>query len=361
MVIVNGLEATIRLTRGDRHIAADLVVDRDETLVLVGPNGAGKSTIIESLAGLAPIEEGRIVVGDRVVDDPAAGIFVPAAHRRVGVVFQHGALFDHLDVRDNVAFGLVAGGMRRRQARRSAEEWLERYGLERLAHRRPGTLSGGEAQRVALTRTLVTEPKVLLLDEPFAAVDVASRGPLRSLVADHLGTFPGPRVIVTHESTDVYLLADRVVVLEEGTVTQSGTAEDLRRHPKTAYAAALAGTNLLRGRAESGVVRIDGTTHELLVADTRTAGSVVVTVAPNAIVVHDARPSGSARNVWPTTVVGVASLGDVSRVSVEDPVGLAIDVTPASVEQLGLGAGRSVWVSIKATEIAVRSDGTGER
>lgn len=356
VVTMNGLQASIVVSRGERHIDVDFEVAPGETVVLVGPNGAGKSTIIDCLAGLVAVDAGRIVIDGRVVDDPVGGLFVPASQRQVGVVFQQGALFGHLDVRDNVAFGLIAAGMRRRQARREAQGWLDRYGLDQLGSRLPGTLSGGEAQRVALARTLATEPRVLALDEPFAAVDIASRGWLRSLVADQLRGFDGPRIIVTHDPTDMYLLADRVLVIEEGIVTQTGTTEALRRHPKTAYAAALAGTNLLHGQATAGVVTIDGTGHQLHVADTQAVGSVLVTIAPNAVSLHDLPPRGSARNAWPTTVVGIAPLGDVSRVLVEGPVSLAVDVTPASVEQLGVQAGQSVWVAIKATEIVVRGD-----
>ncbi|MEM7322431.1 MAG: ATP-binding cassette domain-containing protein, partial [Actinomycetota bacterium] len=270
--------ASIGVTRGDGFgLAVDIEIEAGRTVALLGPNGAGKSTVVEVLAGLVPLQRGRIRFGERVVDDPTTGRFVPAEARRVGVVFQDYLLFDHLTVLDNVAFGLTGstgrpdrGGDgpdiagtgfrfgRRRAARVAAARWLERLELTDLADRRPATLSGGQAQRVAVARALATEPQLLMLDEPLAALDVETRTDLRRSLAVHLDNYPGPRLLITHDPADAFILADEVHILENGATTQRGTVEEIRRRPATDYVAAIAGTNLLRGRSSGGEITVDG-------------------------------------------------------------------------------------------------------
>jgi molybdate transport system ATP-binding protein len=230
---VSGLEARIEVTRGSFTLDLALDVQPGRTLALLGPNGAGKSTAIAALAGILPIDGGSIRIGDRVLDDDS--VHVEMERRRVGVVFQDYLLFPHLTVLENVAFGVRAGGVGRREARRRATEWLERLSIGDLAERRAPQLSGGQAQRVALARTLAPEPEVLLLDEPLAALDAEVRGDVREELASHLASFGGVTVVVTHSLEDVVALARDVVVLERGAVTQRGSVRSLVREPATPY------------------------------------------------------------------------------------------------------------------------------
>ncbi len=347
---MTGLVAEMAVTRRDGFtLDASLVVEPGETAALLGPNGAGKSTAVMTLAGLVALERGRIELGGRALDDPAAGVFVPPEERRIGVVFQDQLLFPHLTVAENIGFGL--GGRRGRE--RFVAEWLERVGLAGMGDRRPGELSGGEAQRVALARALSTSPEMLLLDEPLSALDVGTRVRMRRELTEHLADFAGPRLLITHDPTEAFLLADRILILEEGAITQVGSADEVRLHPRTRYAADLAGSNVLTGQALDGIVDVDG--HPLHIADHEVRGPVVAAIRPSSVVVHLARPEGSSRNVWPTEIEAVESLGDRTRLRTGAPIPLIVEVTGEAVDGLGLRAGAAVWVSIKATEIAVQA------
>ncbi len=351
-----GLEAHIVLRRSEQFtLDVSLTIDAGETIALVGPNGAGKSTLVDVLAGLLPLDSGAIHLGGRVLDDVANGVFVPPEQRRIGVVFQDYLLFDHLSVVDNVAFGPSSSGRRRREARRAADRWIEAFDLADLRNRRPPELSGGQAQRVALARALASEPDLLLLDEPLSALDVETRSELRRTLAEHLGDYPGPRLLITHDPTDAFLLADRIFVLEDGAVSQAATPDEIRRRPATRYAAALAGTNLLTGTNKGGSLTIDGSTQPLQTADAHTEGRVLVTIHPTAIALHQRQPHGSPRNSWQTTIDTVEPLGETTRITLAQPIPLGVDITPAATAALNLVPGSPVWASVKATEIAVHT------
>jgi len=235
------LSAVIRATRGIFRLDVSFDVADGETLAVLGPNGAGKSTILRCLLGLVPLDTGRIVLGDHVLDDTTNNLYVEPENRRVGAVFQDYLLFRHLSVIDNVAFGLRARGAKKESARLTARAHLERFEVEHLADRRPSQLSGGEAQRVALARALAVDPKVLLLDEPLAALDVTTRRTVRDELSLFLSAFGGPRLIVTHDPADARRLADRVLIVEHGSVVQHGSIRDVKRDPATPYVAALFG------------------------------------------------------------------------------------------------------------------------
>jgi molybdate transport system ATP-binding protein len=323
-----------------------------EVVAVLGPNGAGKSTLLRAICGLTPLTAGAISLGETTLDDPAADVLVPAAKRRVGVVFQEYRLFPHLSVLDNVAFGPRSAGRSRTQSRADAAEWVARLRLDDLAQRSPERLSGGQQQRAALARALASGPGVLLLDEPLAALDAATRIDVRRDLRTHLAQFAGPTVIVTHDALDALVLADRIVVLENGTITQQGTALDVVRRPASDYVAKLLGLNLLRGVATVGDVAVDGG-GVLHVLDHGTTGPVLVAVRPSAIALHTAQPEGSARNVWPGVVDGVEPLGERVRVSVTGAPSVLVDVTPGAVADLHVAPGDAVWLSAKATELEV--------
>jgi molybdate transport system ATP-binding protein len=353
-----GLEADVRVDRSDGfRLEIDLTIPPGRTVALLGPNGAGKSTAVASIAGLLPIDAGRIALGGVVLDHPAEGIHVPPEQRKVGVVFQDYLLFPHLSVAENVAFGLRSRGAHHDEALSRSRSWLGRLGIEDLASRKPGDLSGGQAQRVALCRALVAEPDLLLLDEPLSALDVTTRTELRHTLGEHLAAFEGPRLLITHDATEAFLLSDDVHVIEDGRVTQAGTPDDIRLRPRTRYAADLAGSNLVAGTAHAGSV--DTGSQVLQIADDELEGPVLVTINPTAVSVHARRPEGSPRNSWLTTVRRVEQLGSRARLLTGDPLPLAVEVTDQSRVELGLAPGVEIWVALKATEIGVESDAGG--
>lgn len=351
----SGLQARIGLRLSDGfHLDVDLPIEPGETVALLGPNGAGKTTAVAAIAGLRPIDSGRIVLGGTVLDDPAAGLLVPPEERQIGVVFQDYLLFPHLTALENVAFGLRSRGVGREVADGRARTLLRRLRIADLEDRKPGGLSGGQAQRVALARALVTDPDLILLDEPLAALDVTTRAELRHVLGEELAAFPGPRLLITHDPTEAFLLADRIHIIEDGVVTQVGSADDIRLRPQTPYAADLAGSNLFAGNASRGVVTVGA--HPIHVADELPDGPVLITIHPNAVSVHSHRPDGSPRNAWPTTVDRLESLGSRVRIRTGPPVPMTVEVTEAARRELSLEPGTPVWLAVKATEIGVQPE-----
>jgi molybdate transport system ATP-binding protein len=212
------------------------------TLVVIGPNGAGKTSLLSLLLGVLPVNSGRIEVGG-ILLDTERGVDVPPESRRLGYVPQDYALFPHQSARQNVEFALGCSGLAgtRAERRRRASELLAELGMESLADRRPPELSGGEKQRVALARALAASPRALLFDEPFAALDVHSRAEVRAFLAAYLARVALPTVIVTHDARDARVLADRLLVLEEGKITQDGTWDELRSRPASPFVARFVG------------------------------------------------------------------------------------------------------------------------
>ncbi|MFO7547937.1 MAG: ATP-binding cassette domain-containing protein [Acidimicrobiia bacterium] len=320
--------------------------------VLVGPSGAGKSLTLRLVAGIERPDRGRVVLESATVVDTDAGIWVPPQARRVGMVFQDSLLLPHRSILDNVALAVRDGSRSRR--RDEAMRWLEEVEGDDWAGRHPHQLSGGQAQRVALARALAGEPRVLLLDEPFNALDQPVRHRLRLLVRDLAHRRRIPTLFVTHDPAEAFILADEIHVLEHGAVTQSGSPEDIRLIPQTRYAADLAGANLLVGSASGGDVHVGS--HVLHVADRETEGPVLVTIPAVAVSVHRSRPEGSPRNCWETTVDRLERLGDRVRLRTGPPLPITVEITRDAGDQLGLEAGTGVWVAVKATEIGVESD-----
>jgi molybdate transport system ATP-binding protein len=344
------LTAEVRLNRGGLALDAAIEARAGETVALVGRNGAGKTTLLLALAGLLPLEEGRVTLGEEVLEDPVAGIYVPTENRRVGLLFQDYLLFRHMSVIENVAFGPRSCGRSKKEARTIGYRWLERMGLTSYAEQRTSNLSGGQAQRVALARALAAEPQLLLLDEPLAAIDAMARAPLRRSLMSHLSAFEGSRIVVTHDPVEATLMGDRMVVLDDGRVIQTGTADELRSRPRSSYVAELFGLNLWAGTAREG--RITLASGLELVVPEAPDGAVMVSASPRSVALHAHRPEGSPRNAWRGMVASVEPDGDVVRVRLEGPVPVTALVTRAAVSELALAVGSGAWVAVKATEIA---------
>lgn len=365
--------------RLDGYVRAELAAGSGETVALLGPNGAGKTTVLRAVAGLPAPAVARVRLDGRDLN-PAA-----PHERSVGYVPQAGALFPHLSAVANVAYGLRARGVRRRAAESAARAWLERLGIAALAHRRPAELSGGQGGRVALARALATEPRILLLDEPLAALDAASRVDVRHDLRSHLRGYDGVCLVVTHDPVDAMALGDRMLVLESGAVVQDGTPAAVARQPRSAWVARMLGRNAYRGTAtETGIALDDpsaepdsppehaaagsdaraarrphsgevpqgaldgssreagagpttaggtpartrgacsraGQTRTLVAAETAPPGSpALATIPPEAVALYRSPPLGSPRNSWTGTVTDVAPAGSRLRVAVSGASG----------------------------------------
>ena len=348
-----GLVANAVVTRGSFTLRAEVTSAPGEVLAVLGPNGSGKSTLLAAIAGLTPLAGGRISLGGVTLDDAETGMFVEAAHRPVGFVFQDYRLFPHLSVLDNVAFSPRARGLGRAPARAIAADWLARLGLADLAHRRPADLSGGQAQRVALGRALAGDPALLLLDEPLSALDARTRLDVQTELKRHLAEFSGPCLLVTHDPLEALVLADRLLVLEHGLVVQEGTPSEVARRPATDYVARLVGLNLYAGTADGSHVALEGG-GAFVVPDHHERGEVLVALRPSSVVVSAQQPDHtSVRNTWPATIAGLTLLTDRVRLDLVGEPSALVDVTPAAVADLGLDAGQRVWLSAKATELEV--------
>ncbi len=348
------LDARIALRLGDLDLDVDLTAAAGEVVALLGPNGAGKTTVVRALAGLLPVDEGHITLGDTVLDDPTTDTFVPAEERPVGVVFQDHLLFPRMTALDNVAFGVRARGSDRRTANERAHGWLDRLGVAGHAHDRPSALSGGQAQRVALARALAIDPGLLLLDEPLAALDATTRLHVRAELRRHLATFDGVRILVTHDPIDAIVLADRLVIIEEGRVTQTGTAAQITSHPATRYVADLVGINLRDGHLAGTTVTLAGG-GELTVApaDALPDGQVAVAVRPQAIALYAGRPDGSPRNTWLTAIAELEADRDRVRATLAAPIPITAEITAGAAHTLDLRPGQPIWASVKAVDITV--------
>ncbi len=254
-----GLEIEAALARGEFRAEVSLEVERGDALALLGPNGSGKSTLLRAISGLDPIPAGRIRIDGVTVADTAAGIRLPARERGVGYVFQDYRLFPHLNVLDNVAFGLRTGGESRRSARKLALATLARAGMDGFAGALPADLSGGEAQRVAVARALAGSPGLLLLDEPLAALDVENRAAMREHVSRMVERFDATVLLVTHDPGDALAVSDRIAIIEGGRILQRGTGRELSAAPASAYVARLVGRTGIGGEvAPETVVRPGG-------------------------------------------------------------------------------------------------------
>jgi molybdate transport system ATP-binding protein len=346
------LSAEIAIRLGSLDLRADLEVRPGELLALLGPNGAGKSTVLRCLAGLEPIDDGRIVIDGVVVDEPSTDTFVEPEARPVGFVFQDYLLFEHMSVLENVAFGLRARKVPKADARRSASEWLDRVGLAAYAEQRPRSLSGGQAQRAALARALATTPRLLLLDEPLAALDVGTRSMVRRDLRRHLDTFDGIRILVTHDPVDAYALADRVAILDAGRIVQTGTLAEVTAHPRSRYVADLVGVNLVSGEVADGVLTTGGGAR-VVIADA-VAGSSFAVIRPHSIsLVREPASGSSARNTWSGVIADIDRLGDRVRIGIDGQLPLTAEITVAALDALQLAPGESIHASVKATDIDV--------
>ncbi|MBW3652452.1 MAG: ABC transporter ATP-binding protein [Actinobacteria bacterium] len=346
------LRVEARTALGGFDLDAALEVPAGSCLALAGPSGAGKSTLLRIAAGLLRPQHGRVTCGDDVWLDTASGRQLAPELRACGYVFQDYALFGHMAVWQNVAYGLR--GMARAERRRRAEELLARFGIAHLADGRPRTLSGGERQRVALARALAPKPRVLLLDEPLSALDARTRASASRELAGVLRDTGVPALLVTHDFTEAAVLGDRVAVIDGGRIVQQGTAGELAAAPRSAFVADFTGAVVLTGVARPGrgdltVVDLDG--GGIAMSTDRGTGAVALSVHPWEISLEPAgaRGEGSAQNHLDAEVITVTHVGNRVRVGLAAPQPLVAEITGAAVGGLHLAPGVRVTATWKAT------------
>ena len=339
----------------ERGVDVAFDVAAGETVALLGPNGAGKSTVLAVIAGLLRAQKGHVVLDGRPLTvqghEDRREVWLPPHARQVALLAQDPLLFPHLSALENVAFGPRSRGEGRGPSRETARRWLTHVGIDDLADRRPSQLSGGQAQRVAIARALAADPRLLLLDEPIAALDVAVAPAVRQTLRAVLRGRSA--VIVTHDVLDALLLADRVIVIDGGQVVEEGPSAKVLAQPRSAFAARIAGLNLIGGTwIAGGLVTADGTRIEGSSADPppQQGDRAVAVFRPNAVSVFRHPPGGSPRNALEVTVTHLEPLGDRVRVHAAE---LSADITPQAAADLDLAPGTTVLFTMKATEIAV--------
>ncbi len=340
-----------------RDFDAEIEVGSGERVAVLGHNGSGKSTLLSILAGALRPDSGRATLGDTVLFDLSRHRWLPPHARGISLLAQDALLFPHMTVIENVAFGPRVAGTPRAAARAKAERWLDEVGMVEFAARRPSQLSAGQAQRVAIARALAAEPRLLLLDEPMAALDVAVAPLLRRVLRRVLTG--QATMIVTHDLLDALLLSERVIVLEQGRVAESGPTGAVLAHPRTRFTARISGLNLIRGTYAARAVRdrsglaVEGVTNE---ADALRQGEPAAAVfSPSAVSVFPLPTFGSPRNNLSVTITELEPRGDLVRVRGEDHQGhlVSADVTLGAIKELDLYPGRDVTYSVKAAAVTI--------
>lgn len=347
------IDATVRA----RNLDVSLSLGQAETVAILGPNGAGKSTLLSVAAGLVRPDTGSARLGEQVLFDLDGGsrVWTPPHLRGTALLAQEPLLFPHLSVLDNVAFGPRSAGASRAESRETARHWLAEVGATEFAARKPGQLSGGQAQRVAVARALAAGPELLLLDEPMSALDIHAAPHLRRLLKRVLS---GRRaLVITHDVLDALMLADRVIVMDKGRIVEEGATREVFRRPRSQFAAGLAGVNLMAGTVTEDGLRTPATAglSGLHVAghlddEAEPGGPGVAAFPPSAVSIFLDAAHGSPRNSFQVTITELEPHGDHIRVRAGD---LAADITPNASAELGLEPGSRVYFVVKATAVQV--------
>lgn len=343
------------LERRGFALDASVAAQPGGTVAIMGPSGAGKSTLLAMIAGLLRLPRGHVRVGERIVSDRATHV----APQRRGVVLlgQDPHLFPHLSARDNIAFGLRARGLDRAHAVAEADEWLWRVGLPGAGPHRPGELSGGQQQRVGLARALATRPAVLLLDEPLTALDPETAGGVRAMLAEQLPAAHTTTVLVTHDAVDAAALAETLVLLEDGRVTQRGAVREVLASPATAFGAVVAGLNRVAGVVADGQWRSGGLA---LAAPGTPDGDAVALFRPGGVALEtlgDHTWTGALRlaaapGEWIARIGRLEQTVSGVRVHTAEPA-VAVDLPVEAVAALGLVSGLPVRLRVAVAAVRV--------
>lgn len=349
------LQLKFRKQLRDFELALDLAL-REEVTVLLGPSGHGKTTVLNIVAGIMNPDEGHVTLSGRTLFDSASAISVCMEKREVGFLFQDYALFPHMTVADNVGYGLKAKRLSKREITRQVDEELERMDISSLRDVRPCQISGGQRQRVALARTLITRPRVMLLDEPLGALDMQLRTRVRAELRSLLSRLGVPTIVVSHDPLDAVGLGDEVVVLEHGRLVQRGSYDALLAAPRTEFVADFVETNAYRASfrcwqpcGEAIVALRDRV--ELLVNMSEARDDFIVSIHPWEVSLSLEPHETSMRNALTGTVIGICALRDRVRVLVDVGVPLTAEITKSAMRELDIRQGQPVIASFKSTSI----------
>jgi molybdopterin-binding protein len=325
-----------------------LSIEEGEYFIILGPTGAGKTVLLESIAGLYPIKSGQIWLRGKEVTR------VEPEKRKISIVYQDHVLFPHLSVRDNIVFGLRMHKTRADEVANKINWVAELLGIPHLLHRRPDTLSGGEKQKVALGRAIITRPELLLVDEPLSALDPETRENVQQELRRLHKALGITLLHVTHDFEEAISLGNRIAVIGEGRLMQVGTPEEVFRHPNSEFVARFAMTrNIFVGRAErkpggDTIFRVDGT--EFIIA-TDADGTHHASIRPEDILLSGEPIRSSARNCFPGTITKVVDRGSTLYVTVDIPPELSCLVTRHSFEEMELHQGKKVFLTFKASAV----------
>jgi molybdate transport system ATP-binding protein len=350
------LSVEIRKTLREFQLDVSFDVEPARTLVIIGPSGCGKTTTLNVIAGLARPDDGRIALRDDLLWDRRARVDLPTERRRVGFVFQDFALFPHMSVAANVAYGLRARRAPKGRTARRVEEALSLLGILHLKDRRPGALSGGERQRVALARAIACDAEILLLDEPMGSLDAQTRNRVRGELQVLLQSLGRIAIMVTHDYIDALTFGDRICVMDRGRMLQMGDRQEIIHHPRSHFVAELTGVNFYQGTFSSA--QQDGLA-EIWVGDTclyarserRQMGDTLLTFFPSDVTVARARPNGAERNVFRSRIRDVVHLGDKARLSLNGSLAMRVEISASTLENMGLREGDEVYASVNASAV----------
>ena len=336
------LDARVILNRDSLTIDVELQLQHGEVIAVLGPNGAGKTSLLHALLGWLELESGWIMVDGEVIDSPDTDSYVPPQHRPFGMVFQDGLLFPHMSVEKNILFGAGKDfNLKPLAESLQASELLAKF---------PSELSAGERQRAAIARSLAARPKVLFLDEPFSALDIQGKRRGRSLLKEALAIEVSGCLIVTHDLVDAFTLADRVMIIEGGKLTQFDVPDRIRSRPGSEWIADLVGWNYYEGIGEGSVVTLPhGTT--IFTAQDDLDGPTSISINPASVSIFKSQPSGSPRNSWLSSIQNIEILDGRARVSLVGEIDICADITTAAANELRQSISSEVWVSVKATEV----------
>ncbi len=336
------LDARVILNRDSLTLDVELQLQHGEVIAVLGPNGAGKTSLLHALLGWLELESGWIMVDGEVIDSPDTDSYVPPQHRPFGMVFQDGLLFPHMSVEKNILFGAGKDfNLKPLAESLQANELLAKF---------PSELSAGERQRAAIARSLAARPKVLFLDEPFSALDIQGKRRGRSLLKEALAIGVSGCLIVTHDLVDAFTLADRVMIIEGGKLTQFDVPDRIRSRPGSEWIADLVGWNYYEGIGEGSVVTLPhGTT--IFTAQDDLDGPTSISINPASVSIFKSQPSGSPRNSWLSSIQNIEILDGRARVSLVGEIDICADITTAAANELRQSISSEVWVSVKATEV----------
>ena len=336
------LDARVILNRDSLTIDVELQLQHGEVIAVLGPNGAGKTSLLHALLGWLELESGWIMVNGEVIDSPDTDSYVPPQHRPFGMVFQDGLLFPHMSVEKNILFGAGKDF--------NLKPLAESLQVSELLAKFPSELSAGERQRAAIARSLAARPKVLFLDEPFSALDIQGKRRGRSLLKEALAIEVSGCLMVTHDLVDAFTLADRVMIIEGGKLTQFDVPDRIRSRPGSEWIADLVGWNYYEGIGEGSVVTLPhGTT--IFTAQDDLDGPTSISINPASVSIFKSQPSGSPRNSWLSRIQNIEILGGRARVSLVGEIDICADITTVAANELRQSISSEVWVSVKATEV----------